>query len=244
MKESSFPPRLRTSEDPAVRNVMRALAEDAIEPSHAAQALARLEASEALAVEAAQAPRRSQWSTVAKVFLASVVALGALKTATFVGHEREGSPAPISPAVVAATAAPSAPAPEPAPAALRIEDLPSVAASAEPAAPSVAVRAPKQAASTASAAASASTFREELALVQSARASLKGGETESCLRTLDHYDRRYHGVFVDEVAVIRIEALLARGERDRARTTAESFLAKHPDSPYENRIRSLLSKIP
>lgn len=98
---------------------------------------------------------------------------------------------------------------------------------------------------TAAATAPAAAFDEELALVESARTSLANGSPAACLAKLDDYEHRVHGgVFEREVAVIRIEALLAQGESERARSLGEAFLAKSPESPYANRIRSVLARIP
>ena len=42
---------------------------------------------------------------------------------------------------------------------------------------------------------------------------------------------------------MRIEALIARGDTARARSLGEAFLAESPNSPYANRIRTLLARI-
>jgi len=87
------------------------------------------------------------------------------------------------------------------------------------------------------------TFREELALVSAARASLEAGDSAACLRTLDGYDARFpSGIFLHEVVVLRIEALAASGEGARARTLADQFLATNAKSPYADRVRSSLER--
>jgi len=87
------------------------------------------------------------------------------------------------------------------------------------------------------------TFREELALVSAARASLEAGDGAACLRTLDGYDARFpSGIFLHEVVVLRIEALAASGEGARARTLADQFLATNAKSPYADRVRSSLER--
>jgi hypothetical protein len=40
--------------------------------------------------------------------------------------------------------------------------------------------------------------------------------------------------------MLRIEALVAAGDRNAAQRTAATFLAAHPNSPYTKRIQSLL----
>jgi len=42
-----------------------------------------------------------------------------------------------------------------------------------------------------------------------------------------------------EASVVRIEALSASGDSARAKSLAEGFLAKNPNSPYAARLRSL-----
>ncbi len=40
---------------------------------------------------------------------------------------------------------------------------------------------------------------------------------------------------------MRIEVLVARGDHARAQAVGDTFLAKHPASPYAERIRSVLA---
>ena len=42
-----------------------------------------------------------------------------------------------------------------------------------------------------------------------------------------------------EATVVRIEALSASGDSARAKSMAEGFLAKNPNSPYATRLRNL-----
>jgi len=86
-----------------------------------------------------------------------------------------------------------------------------------------------------------STFVEELSLVKSARAALARRDIDGCLRDVDRYDRTFAaGVFAEEIAVIRIEALARSGGHAQARTLAERFLSGHDSSPYASRVRSVL----
>jgi hypothetical protein len=41
---------------------------------------------------------------------------------------------------------------------------------------------------------------------------------------------------------LRIEALFESGERSRAIEAADRFLASHPGSPHEARLRSLIAR--
>ncbi|MBN9164603.1 MAG: hypothetical protein BGO98_02280 [Myxococcales bacterium 68-20] len=90
------------------------------------------------------------------------------------------------------------------------------------------------------AAASGTSFDEELALVSAARAGLQRGDVAACMRAVDAHRTRFGaGTFAQEVEVIRIEGLLHAGDRAQARTAAEQFLAAHGASPYADRVRSL-----
>lgn len=85
------------------------------------------------------------------------------------------------------------------------------------------------------------TFREELKLVSKARSSLEARDIPACLRAIEQYDARFpSGVFAQEIRVLDIEALAASGERARARAEATHFLAANTDSPYTDRVRTLL----
>ena len=152
---------------------------------------------------------------------------------TVVRSESGSAPAapPKAPEALNAPAV-TAPAPaEPAPSeatSIRVDDLPA----ATPPPPKPATRAAKSV-----------SFDDELALVESARTALAKGDASGCLTRLDDYEHRIQkGTFEREVAVMRIEALIARGDTARARSLGEAFLAQSPDSPYANRIRSLLAR--
>lgn len=87
------------------------------------------------------------------------------------------------------------------------------------------------------------TFREELALVSAARSALETGDAAGCMRAVARYDERFQaGTFAHEIEVLRIEALAASGERAAARARAERFLATNTESPYAERVRSLLER--
>lgn len=90
---------------------------------------------------------------------------------------------------------------------------------------------------------SRTTFAEELALVSAARSAIEHGDAPSCMRAVGEYQERFRsGIFAHEIEVLRIEALFASGERERARTSAEQLLAAHPKSPYAERIRLLVER--
>jgi hypothetical protein len=86
--------------------------------------------------------------------------------------------------------------------------------------------------------ATGSTPRESPLLLESrrvaqARSLLQDGDAASALAELDAIERAFpHGLLAQEREALRIEALLATGERARARAAARRFLADHPKSPH------------
>jgi hypothetical protein len=46
-----------------------------------------------------------------------------------------------------------------------------------------------------------------------------------------------------EASVVRIEALIARGDRAQAEQLGRSFLATHPESPLSVRVRAMLDSV-
>jgi outer membrane protein assembly factor BamD (BamD/ComL family) len=86
------------------------------------------------------------------------------------------------------------------------------------------------------------SFHEELTLMESARTALAQDDAAVCIRALDRYERKFpHGMFAEEAPVMRLEALVARGDEEQARSLGTSLLAKNPDGPHASRIRSLLA---
>jgi hypothetical protein len=90
---------------------------------------------------------------------------------------------------------------------------------------------------------SGSTMREELAWLESARAALASGDAPRALSLLDRYGTQFpHPAMIPEAAVLRIEALVAAGDRPAAERAADSFLAQNPQSPYSSRVRSVVGR--
>ena len=86
-----------------------------------------------------------------------------------------------------------------------------------------------------------SSATTEVATLDEARTALAQGDAARALSTLEGYARRFpRGVLAPEAAVLRIEALVAAGDRPAATRTAQSFLRENPASPYAQRIESLL----
>jgi hypothetical protein len=91
----------------------------------------------------------------------------------------------------------------------------------------------------------APSLTEEVASVDAARSALAAGDTAGALRALDDHDRRFPGGMLGpEATVVRIEALVHRGDRAAAGRLATAFLAAHPRSPHASHLRSLLGLPP
>lgn len=189
-----------------------------------------------LATQQAQAASTAgKGLTVAK-WGALAVAVVAIPAAILLLRGGDDAHAPQNPAPsalnapaaeVKATPVPTAPA-EADPAPLALQDLPTLpsAASATGTAPSS-----KQ---------NQGTLADEVAQLQKAKLALKGGHPGQALAELSTYAQRFpRPTLGAEAAVLRIEALSQSGDAARAKTLAESFLAKNPNSPYAARLRSL-----
>jgi hypothetical protein len=260
MKEPSFPPRLTDStSDDFVRGILRAGRRDVAEPTQAQVSLAKyMDAREQGAIAEALRPAKSWLRLSTK--LGSVALVGAIICFGWaMRHSTERAPRPLPTSEVApslaapplaSVAPPSASEATLEPPCVRVDDLPSVAATEKPPARPTSV-APREPAAASTREAEDDTrgapgsLRDELALVEAARASLTRSDAKECVRILDVYARRFGGgVLAHEVAAMRIEALVARGERERARALGEAFLASSPSSPYASRIRSILAATP
>lgn len=122
---------------------------------------------------------------------------------------------------------PSAPAHADGPAPLTLDDLPALPTGDVPASPGVAR-------------VTQGSLAEEVAQLQKAKLALKGGKPAEALSELNVYAQRFPRPRLGaEATVVRIEALSASGSSERAKSMAEGFLAKNPNSPYAARLRSL-----
>jgi hypothetical protein len=84
------------------------------------------------------------------------------------------------------------------------------------------------------------SLADEVAQLQKAKLALKGGGPAQALAELGTYAQRFPRPMLGaEATVLRIEALSQSGDGTHAKTLAESFLAKNPNSPYAARLRSL-----
>jgi hypothetical protein len=85
----------------------------------------------------------------------------------------------------------------------------------------------------------------QIGALDRARAALRDGDAARCLSLLAEYDRAFPaGVMAQEAVVLRVEALLRLGDRDRARDVAARFLASHPTSPHAETLGRLVDTNP
>jgi hypothetical protein len=141
------------------------------------------------------------------------------------------TPAPLKSAAVAApTPAPviepkgTSAAVDEGPAPLAIDDLPAL----------------KNAPTAANAPKPQGSLADEVAQLQKAKLALKSGNPAQALAELSTYSQRFPRPMLGaEASVVRIEALSAGGDSARAKSLAEAFLAKNPNSPYATRLRNL-----
>jgi hypothetical protein len=80
----------------------------------------------------------------------------------------------------------------------------------------------------------------EVAALERAKGALAAGDPDAALRVLDRYRAQFpRGELSSEETVLRVEALLAKGETSKARALAAEYSAAHPESPYARRVRDL-----
>jgi hypothetical protein len=89
------------------------------------------------------------------------------------------------------------------------------------------------------------TLSAEIALLDRARAALDAGNTDEALRLLDTHGHTFAaGHLGPEATVLRIEALLRRGDRAAATRLGDELSAKQGASTYAARVHSLFAKYP
>jgi hypothetical protein len=141
-----------------------------------------------------------------------------------------------TPVAVSATRAvvPAAPVAAPAPEATPIETL------LETEAP-VVVEDPAPAPRAAAVVSKVDTLPLELEAIDSARRALASGNAALASRLLDRYQARFPKPRLRaEATVLRVETLVARGDRSAATRLGKAFLSSNPKSPYARRVRSLI----
>jgi hypothetical protein len=187
-----------------------------------------------LAAQTATASGAAKGLSVVKWSLVAAVAV-AIPAAIWLRNSGEEAPSKQVPSALKAPATevkatplqPSQPE-APAPAPLSLDDLPALP---NETAPSGAAPAAKQA---------QGSLADEVAQLQKAKLALKGGSPAQALNELGTYAQRFPKPALGaEATVLRIEALSQTGDSAHAKSLAESFLAKNPNSPYAARLRSL-----
>lgn len=165
----------------------------------------------------------AKWWAIAALAAASVGGLGYLTLTTTDEHPPGPAPTPSS---VAIPLEPPPPPPPPVSVA-RVSAAPSRAASLGPSPrTSTTARAPD--------------IQAQIALIDRARAAVAGGNPTGALTALDDYASRFpNGVLGQEAAMLRIEALLARGDKSGAARVGKRFLEQHPRSALAPRVRAL-----
>jgi hypothetical protein len=127
---------------------------------------------------------------------------------------------------------------------------PSPARSSEPqvVAPPVVARAPFQKPTSdsdpaeASRSPSVSQLAREVAALDAARTALAAGEPRRALGLLDAYAQNFpRGELAPESTLLRVQALLAAGQRKTAEKLAHDLLARHPADPLARKLERLLA---
>jgi hypothetical protein len=86
-----------------------------------------------------------------------------------------------------------------------------------------------------------SPLGRELRSLDAARSALDRNDIADALTALDRYDRAFPGgVLRTEAAMLRVEALLARGDTWEARRRARELLDRDPSGPQAKRLRTIL----
>jgi len=87
-----------------------------------------------------------------------------------------------------------------------------------------------------------SALGEQVSALDSARRALAAGDAPAAVGALDDYAVRFpDGALVEEAEALRVQALLAAGDRAAATRAGDRFLAAHPNSPHAARVRALLA---
>jgi hypothetical protein len=85
-----------------------------------------------------------------------------------------------------------------------------------------------------------SGLARELRMLDTARSALAKGDAAGSITALDQYDRAFPaGSLHTESAMLRVEALLAKGDRTGAQKLAHELLAKDPTGPQARRLQTI-----
>jgi hypothetical protein len=141
-------------------------------------------------------------------------------------------PPPIASAAVVALPVPPPPVVESA----TVPPAPTVIASA----PVVPSAAPRKAPSAPPA---SSSLTREVATLGRARSALAAHDPDGAMRALDEYRAEFpNGKMASEETVLRVQVLMAKGQRTQAKALADAFVAEHPDSPFASQVQRLVAK--
>jgi hypothetical protein len=89
----------------------------------------------------------------------------------------------------------------------------------------------------------AESLAQETAALDAARSTLRAGHASEAIVLLDAYARRFpNGTLGPEASALRVEALLAAGDREGAGAAARALTAEQPVSPAALRARALLNR--
>jgi hypothetical protein len=187
---------------------------------------------------------------MAGILAASAIALGVLRGET--PAPAPTAPAPTAPAPTATASAPLV-AVVPRPAVLPSADVPlpvaAVSSLREAQRPVAAPRAeaPPQKLRPVAVVPTpaADPGEDEITMLRRAKTQLSASDPRGALATLDAHDRVFpHGVLVEEAEALRVSALATAGDAARAKAAGARFLAAHPESPYAQRVRTVMAGAP
>lgn len=243
--------------DELTQSLLRSARDDAPAPHARQKAMIALGLAGGVSATVTAATATSTASTLAKssatAALLKWIGVGVLGGVVTVGAvevvQTKSAPAVAASSSVAVAMGPrAAPSPKPAPMNAGAPGPAAEAPSAEPA-PSAApvtteeppaakpVDAPKASAKPAE----KPSLSDEIAAIDEARVALGAGNASAALRALDDHDRRFPGgALGQEATVLRIQALVLRGDRASAARIGRAFLDAHPRSPHVARIRTLI----
>lgn len=205
-------------------------------------AAAKAKAASALGIGGAAAVGAAGAGTAGALKLIGVVAVAAAAFGggLWVGDHR--ARAELKPQLSAPLSAPPpTPHEEPPPPPEQAE-TPPPAAPIEPQPPPTTEAAPKSKPATRSTPGeSADALTQELAAIDRARMALRNGDAALTLKTLAEYERAFpQGVMKTEAALVRIEAMVASGDRASAEKEATRLLSSGAPQLVQQRVQRLL----
>jgi len=84
-------------------------------------------------------------------------------------------------------------------------------------------------------------IQEQIALIDRARGAVAAHQPAAAMAALDDYQRRFpRGVLTQEATLLRVETLLARGDKTGAVRLGRQFLERYPRSAMAARVKALI----